>query len=213
VLQTWRGSWRGAPSDAIRGNRGFATGRIGGANACAACVSGPARPAFAKFHPKFRQGSLASRAEVQPLSLSTPIHPAPIRWAHTPPAAQADQAWPRPALALAVWRGLAGNCPCCGQTRLFTGWLRQSQACAHCDAPLGLVRADDAPPYFVIFLVAHIVIAAQVLIDASLALSTMAEAAVFLPITLALSLGLLRPVKGATIGLMLRLGMVAAADA
>ncbi len=60
---------------------------------------------------------------------------------------------------------------------------------------------------------AHVVIAAQVLLDTTRALSTMAEAAVFLPITLALSLGLLRPVKGATIGLMLRLGMVGPANA
>jgi uncharacterized protein (DUF983 family) len=139
----------------------------------------------------------------------------PIRWSPTPPATAlaADPAWPRPELTVALWRGLAGNCPCCGQTRLFTGWLRQASACAHCHAPLGQVRADDAPPYFVIFLVAHVVIAAQVLLDTTLALSTMAEAAVFLPITLALSLGLLRPVKGATIGLMLRLGMVGPANA
>ena len=75
------------------------------------------------------------------------------------------------------------------------------------------MRADDAPPYFVIFLVAHLVIAAQVLLDPVLALSTMAEAVVFLPITLVLCLGLLRPVKGATIGLMLQLGMVEPAHA
>ncbi len=75
------------------------------------------------------------------------------------------------------------------------------------------MRADDAPPYFVIFLVAHLVIAAQVLLDPVLALSAMAEAAVFMPIALALCLGLLRPVKGATVGLMLQLGMVEPANA
>ena len=83
--------------------------------------------------------------------------------------------------------------------------------CASCHAPLGLVRADDAPPYFVILIVAHLVIAAQVMTDVWLNLSIALEAAIFLPITLALCLGLLRPVKGATIGLMLQLGMVSEA--
>jgi uncharacterized protein (DUF983 family) len=140
--------------------------------------------------------------------------PTPIRWLPDRSAALgAALPWPRPGLATAMARGLRGSCPCCGKTRLFTGWLRQIPVCAQCSAPLGRVRADDAPPYFVIFAVAHIVIAAQVMLDATLALSTLAEAAVFMPIALALCLGLLRPVKGATIGLMLQLGMVDAGNA
>jgi uncharacterized protein (DUF983 family) len=105
-------------------------------------------------------------------------------------------------------RGAAGRCPCCGQTRLFSGWLRQVPVCTSCQAPLGAVRADDAPPYFVIFFVAHFIIAAVVLLEMYAAFSLAAEAAIFLPLTLAMSLGLLRPVKGALIGLMLQLGMV-----
>jgi len=135
--------------------------------------------------------------------------PSPIRW---PPDRSASFGaalpWQRPGLATAMARGFGGRCPCCGKTRLFTGWLRAIPACAQCHAPLGRVRADDAPPYFVIFAVAHVVIAAQVLLDSTLALSTLAEAAVFMPIALSMCLGLLRPVKGATIGLMLQLGMV-----
>jgi len=80
--------------------------------------------------------------------------------------------------------------------------------CGQCQAPLGDVAADDAPPYFVIFIVAHLVIGTQVMTDIWLNLSVAAEAAIFLPLTLVLCLGLLRPVKGATIGLMLQLGMV-----
>ena len=114
----------------------------------------------------------------------------------------------RPGALTAMARGFVGRCPCCGQTRLFSGWLRQSTTCAACHAPLGAVRADDAPPYFVIFFVAHLIIVILVLFDARMGLSVFAEAAIFLPITLLLSLALLRPVKGALIGLMLQLGMV-----
>ena len=106
-------------------------------------------------------------------------------------------------------RGAVAKCPCCGKGKLFDGWLRQVPACVACRAPVGAVRADDAPPYFVIFIVAHLVIGLQVITDVALNLSLIVEAAVFLPLTLALCLGLLRPVKGATIGLMMQLGMVA----
>jgi uncharacterized protein (DUF983 family) len=105
-------------------------------------------------------------------------------------------------------RGLRGRCPCCGEGRLFQGWLRQVPACSVCQAPVGLARGEDAPPYFVIFIVAHLVIGTQVMTDAWLDLSLTTEAAIFLPLTLALCMGLLRPVKGATIGLMMQLGLV-----
>jgi uncharacterized protein (DUF983 family) len=110
-------------------------------------------------------------------------------------------------------RGFINRCPCCDQAPLFRTWLRQVKACPHCHAPLGAVRADDAPPYFVIVVVGHLIIAAQLLLDNVMGLSLLAEAALFLPLTLALSLGLLRPVKGATIGLMLQLGLVPSEDA
>jgi uncharacterized protein (DUF983 family) len=107
-----------------------------------------------------------------------------------------------------MWRGAANRCPCCGKTRLFTGWLRQSPVCTACQAPLGAVRADDAPPYFVILIVAHVVIGGLVAVDMAMSLPVWVEIVIFLPLTLIMSLGLLRPVKGALIGLMLQLGMV-----
>jgi uncharacterized protein (DUF983 family) len=137
----------------------------------------------------------------------TAIIPAPVRWSSHSKTATVS-GWAKPGLAVAVLRGLAGRCPCCGRGRLFRGWLGQVPNCTSCLAPVGRVRADDAPPYFVIFITAHLVIGTQVLADAWLALSVAAEAAIFLPLTLALCLGLLRPVKGATIGLMMQLGMV-----
>ena len=131
-----------------------------------------------------------------------------VRW----PSSPGDVA-NRPGMARALLRGAMGTCPNCGGTKLFTGWLRQVETCPVCGFPLGRIRADDAPPYFVVFLVGHIVIATQVLLDGVLDLSLWTEAAIFLPLTLALALGLLRPVKGATVGLMLQLGMVPADDA
>jgi uncharacterized protein (DUF983 family) len=148
---------------------------------------------------------------LEPASMSA-AHPAPVRWSPASPD-RSHVGWARPGLTVAMLRGFGGHCPCCGQGTLFTGWLRQVPECRVCAAPLGGARADDAPPYFVIFLVAHLVIGIQVMVDTSLNLSLAAEAAIFLPLTLFLCLALLRPVKGATVGLMMQMGMVQQATA
>ena len=107
-------------------------------------------------------------------------------------------------------RGLLGRCPACGEAHLFNGYLRVVPECRHCGAPLGLARADDAPPYFTIFLVGHIIIPVMFLVERHADPSVWLEAAIFLPLTLALTLALLRPIKGGTVGLMLTLGLVKA---
>src|SRR5271168_4841647 len=81
---------------------------------------------------------------------------APIRWQPDRRPAPAP-VWPVPPLATALGRGLMGRCPACGKTHLFNGFLRVVDVCAVCHAPLGSARADDAPPYFVILITAHIV--------------------------------------------------------
>ncbi len=130
----------------------------------------------------------------------------PVRW-------EADRtptptAWPQPPLPVALARGALGRCPACGESRLFTGFLRVAPACPECHAPLGEVPADDAPPYFTIFIVAHVVIGLLVLVEQLWAPPLWLYAATFLPFTLVLTLALMRPVKGATVGLMLRLGLL-----
>ncbi len=117
-----------------------------------------------------------------------------------------------PATSVAMWRGLRGRCPACGQGRLFARLLRVNTVCDVCAAPLGLINADDAPPYFTVFIVAHVVIGAQVALERAATLSVGTEMLIFLPGTLALVLLLIRPVKGATVGLMMKLGFMKPPD-
>jgi len=91
---------------------------------------------------------------------------------------------------------------------MFNGYLRVVPECRNCGVPLGLARADDAPPYFTIFVVGHIVIPIMLLVDKAKEPSTLTMAAIFLPLTLFMSLALLRPIKGGTVGLMLKLDML-----
>ncbi len=64
----------------------------------------------------------------------------------------------RPPLGDAMWRGLRGLCPACGQSKLFARYLKQVEACPACHEPLGHVRSDDAAPWLTILVVGHIVV-------------------------------------------------------
>jgi uncharacterized protein (DUF983 family) len=130
----------------------------------------------------------------------------PIRW--QPDRTTRPPPWPVPSLFTAIGRGLMGRCPACGKGRIFDGFLRVVPQCEHCGAPLGLARADDAPPYFTILIVGHIVIPAMLITQKLYDPSTWVLSAIFLPLTFILALGLLRPIKGATVGLMLTFNML-----
>jgi uncharacterized protein (DUF983 family) len=128
------------------------------------------------------------------------------RW--EPDRSTPPNAWPMPTLGTAIGRGLQGRCPACGKGRIFDGFLRVAAVCHECGAPLGLARADDAPPYFTILAVGHIIIPLLFVVDRWQQLPVWMMSAIFLPLTLALTLGLIRPIKGGTVGLMLNLNML-----
>jgi uncharacterized protein (DUF983 family) len=136
-----------------------------------------------------------------------PDSAAPASWHSAKAVAEAVPAdAPMPDMRTAMLRGARGACPCCGAAPLFAGWLRVADTCRSCDAPLGQVRADDAPPYFTIFAVGHVIVPGMLWLERAHAPDLWIHAAIWLPLTLGLSLALMRPVKGATIGLMLKLG-------
>lgn len=128
----------------------------------------------------------------------------PLVWqpnrAITPPP------WPVPALGTALARGTQGLCPACGQTRAFGRFLKIVPVCHSCQAPLGTARADDAPPYFNILIVGHIVVP-LILLTWSF-FSDWQLAAIYLPLAAALSLVLMQPVKGAVLGVIVAYRML-----
>ena len=55
-------------------------------------------------------------------------------------------------------RGAALQCPACGTGAMFRRYLKVADTCPHCGEALHHHRADDAPPYFTIVIVGHIVV-------------------------------------------------------
>jgi uncharacterized protein (DUF983 family) len=104
-----------------------------------------------------------------------------------------------------VWRalldGFCGRCPACGKGALFGRYLKVREACPSCGEALHHHRADDAPPYFTIMIVGHVIVGAILPVERIYAPPLWLHAALWLPLTLVLTLWLLPRIKGAIVGL------------
>ncbi|WP_062015980.1 DUF983 domain-containing protein [Aureimonas sp. AU4] len=106
-----------------------------------------------------------------------------------------------------IGRGLLMRCPNCGEGKLFAGFLRSVDHCAVCGETMHHHRADDLPPYLTVFIVGHLVVGLFMGVEELWSLPLWAHLAIWVPATLLLSLALLRPLKGGTIGLQWALRM------
>ena len=97
-------------------------------------------------------------------------------------------------------RGLRRKCPNCGHGFAFNGYLALRSQCEVCEHPIGEYRCDDAPPYFTIFLVGHIVVGGALTMEQSMSPSLALQLSVWLPTTVILCLAILPFIKGAILG-------------
>lgn len=107
----------------------------------------------------------------------------------------------------ALRRGVSGRCPACGQGRLFGRFLKVAHECDACGCELSRHRADDLPPYIVIFLVGHLLGWGILMSETRYEVPLWLHLVVWPALTLVLSLALLQPTKGAVVGLQYALGM------
>ncbi len=107
----------------------------------------------------------------------------------------------------AMLRGMRLRCPACGVSPMFRKYLKVADYCPSCGEALHHQRADDAPPYFTMFIVCHIVVAGVLASEQAWQPSVLTHLLIWMPLTLALSLSLLPIVKGALVGLQWALRM------
>ncbi|HWK87038.1 MAG TPA: DUF983 domain-containing protein [Xanthobacteraceae bacterium] len=100
-----------------------------------------------------------------------------------------------------MWRGFLGRCPHCGEGKMFRKFLKVVDRCEVCGEELHHHRADDAPAYFVIAIVGHVVVALAFIVEVAFWPPLWVSLLLWLPLTLILAIGLLQPIKGALVGL------------
>ena len=114
----------------------------------------------------------------------------------------------------AAGRGFLGRCPACGRGRLFRSFLKVADSCGVCGTEFHHHRADDFPPYIVMFIVGHVVGYGIYASETGTAdIPIWAHLAIWPALTLILSLALLQPIKGAVVGLQYGLRMHGFAEA
>lgn len=118
-----------------------------------------------------------------------------------------DRAMLPQGLGAALWRGIKGTCPRCGETHLFAKFLKPANRCRHCSQNWTLHAADDFPPYISILLTGHIM--APVIIELGLhtALPGWAMMLIVAVMAVGLLVALLQPAKGGVIALQWWLGL------
>jgi uncharacterized protein (DUF983 family) len=107
----------------------------------------------------------------------------------------------------AMWRGLRGQCPQCGTKTLFRKYLKISDTCNACGLALSGHQADDAPPYFTIFIVGHVIVPVALIVERSYTPPLYVHAIMFCLLAIIVSLISLPLVKGAVVGLQWALRM------
>jgi uncharacterized protein (DUF983 family) len=104
---------------------------------------------------------------------------------------------PQPPIAT----GLRGRCPCCGEGKLFDGFLRLAPRCPACGLDFAFADSADGPAVFVILIVGFVIAGAALLVEVAYAPPIWVHAVLWAPLVLILCLAFLRPLKGLAVAL------------
>jgi uncharacterized protein (DUF983 family) len=99
---------------------------------------------------------------------------------------------PNPLLA-----GVAGRCPNCGEGFLFEGFLKVAPTCEACGYDFAKADSGDGPAVFVIMIAGFVVAFSALFLEFAVHPPVWVHLILWLPATLIISLGLMRPLKGA----------------
>ena len=100
--------------------------------------------------------------------------------------------------------GLAGRCPRCGDGRMFSGFITVAPRCEVCGLDYSFADSGDGPAVFVALFGGFAVLGAALWTEIVYQPPMWVHMVVFLPLTLVVCLGLLRPFKGLLIALQYR---------
>lgn len=99
----------------------------------------------------------------------------------------------------AMSTGLAGRCPRCGDGHLFVGYINVAPKCDVCGLDFAFADSGDGPAVFVTLLAGFVVLGIALAVDVAYEPPLWVHLVIFLPLTILVCLGMLRPLKGVLI--------------
>jgi uncharacterized protein (DUF983 family) len=102
------------------------------------------------------------------------------------------------------WTGFLGRCPRCGEGRAFAGFLDIAKTCDKCGLDFAFADAGDGPAVFVCLIGGFLVLGAALWTELTYEPPLWVHLVIFLPLTVIVCIGLLRPLKGLLVALQFR---------
>jgi len=100
--------------------------------------------------------------------------------------------------------GILGRCPRCGQGRLFDGYIKTANRCGNCGLDYSFADSGDGPAAFVILIIGFLVVGLALWMEVTINPPLWVHFILWIPLTIVLSLVLLRWIKGILITLQYR---------
>ena len=92
--------------------------------------------------------------------------------------------------------GLAGRCPNCAKGHLFDGFVKVAPTCEVCGYDFSKADSGDGPAVFIVMIAGFAVGFAALITEFTIHPPIWVHLIIWLPLTLCVSLGLMRPLKG-----------------
>ena len=100
--------------------------------------------------------------------------------------------------------GFSGRCPRCGEGALYGGFLDVADGCTACGLDYSGQNSGDGAAFFIIMAVGFLVVGLALMLEVMLAPPVWLHMVLWIPISLGLSLAMMRPAKGILIALQYR---------
>jgi len=109
---------------------------------------------------------------------------------------------PKSPVASALLRGVFGQCPQCGKSRLLHRYLKIIDHCPACGESYGHFRTDDAASWLTILVVGHLTVPVIFMLEQNFHPVLWLAFAIYLPLIALLTLALLPRCKGLILAVM-----------
>ena len=103
--------------------------------------------------------------------------------------------------------GITGRCPRCGEGALYDGFLNVADGCTACGLDYSGQNSGDGSAFFIIMIVGFVVVGLPLALEGMFAPPVWLHMVLWLPLSLILTLAMMRPAKGILIALQYKYGI------